>query len=276
MTEETKATLKDNLHKTGNSIMATGKKIFTARNLKRDASILVLLAVVGAGGKYMLHQNKVEAKNRADAARTTLLQNLATQNNVTLASTDDVKNKVAQALGVDAAQVNFTSVNLISTEMGKQGGQDDQHERGEKRDSKYERADKHDRGEKHEREDKRGAKHEQRELWYGDQKDAHERGEQRQLHQAGPDNSQAEMQNRSALLPPVPPVAGTAPDQAAQTPDQQAAGTKQQLQRRQGGMPLFYSVKCSKDNVNYHFLVGAQDGKILRSSVEPAHSFLGK
>ena len=49
----------------------------------------------------------------------------------------------------------------------------------------------------------------------------------------------------------------------------------QQLQRRSGA-PLLYSVKCTKDNVNYKFLVGAQNGKILRSSVEPAHSFLGK
>ena len=217
MTEETKATLKDNLHKTGNSIMETGKKVFTARNLKKGASILILLAVVGAGGKYFLHQNKVEARNRADEARTTLLQNLAAQNNVQLASTEDVKNKVAQALGTDAAQVKFTSVNLISPEFTRDGGQGDKHERGDKHGVEHEREDKHEREEKYGRGDK------------------HEREEK------------------------------------ADRGDQQP----QQLQRRSGA-PLLYSVKCTKDNVNYRFLVGAQDGKILRSSVEPAHSFLGK
>ena len=217
MTEETKATLKDNLHKTGNSIMETGKKVFTARNLKKGASILILLAVVGAGGKYFLHQNTVEARNRADEARTTLLQNLAAQNNVQLASTEDVKNKVAQALGTDAAQVKFTSVNLISPEFTRDGGQGDKHERGDKHGVEHEREDKHEREEKYGRGDK------------------HEREEKS--------------------------------DRGDQQP--------QQLQRRSGA-PLLYSVKCTKDNVNYIFLVGAQDGKILRSSVEPAHSFLGK
>ena len=217
MTEETKATLKDNLHKTGNSIMETGKKVFTARNLKKGASILILLAVVGAGGKYFLHQNTVEARNRADEARTTLLQNLAAQNNVQLASTEDVKNKVAQALGTDAAQVKFTSVNLISPEFTRDGGQGDKHERGDKHGVEHEREDKHEREEKYGRGDK------------------HEREEK------------------------------------ADRGDRQP----QQLQRRSGA-PLLYSVKCTKDNVNYIFLVGAQDGKILRSSVEPAHSFLGK
>ena len=217
MTEETKATLKDNLHKTGNSIMETGKKVFTARNLKKGASILILLAVVGAGGKYFLHQNKVEARNRADEDSTTLLQNLAAQNNVQLASTEDVKNKVAQALGTDAAQVKFTSVNLISPEFTRDGGQGDKHERGDKHGVEHEREDKHEREEKYGRGDK------------------HEREEK------------------------------------ADRGDQQP----QQLQRRSGA-PLLYSVKCTKDNVNYKFLVGAQNGKILRSSVEPAHSFLGK
>ena len=217
MTEETKATLKDNLHKTGNSIMETGKKVFTARNLKKGASILSLLAVVGAGGKYFLHQNKVEARNRADEARTTLLQNLAAQNNVQLASTEDVKNKVAQALGTDAAQVKFTSVNLISPEFTRDGGQGDKHERGDKHGVEHEREDKHEREEKYGRGDK------------------HEREEKS--------------------------------DRGDRQP--------QQLQRR-SGTPLLYSVKCTKDNVNYKFLVGAQNGKILRSSVEPAHSFLGK
>ena len=217
MTEETKATLKDNLHKTGNSIMETGKKVFTARNLKKGASILILLAVVGAGGKYFLHQNTVEARNRADEARTTLLQNLAAQNNVQLASMEDVKNKVAQALGTDAAQVKFTSVNLISPEFTRDGGQGDKHERGDKHGVEHEREDKHEREEKYGRGDK------------------HEREEKS--------------------------------DRGDRQP--------QQLQRRSGA-PLLYSVKCTKDNVNYRLLVGALDGKILRSSVEPAHSFLGK
>ena len=41
--------------------------------------------------------------------------------------------------------------------------------------------------------------------------------------------------------------------------------------------PLFYSVKCRMDQVDYKFVVNAQNGKILRSEVEPAKlAFLNK
>ena len=276
MTEETKATIKENLEKTGTTIKETGKKIFTAPNLKKGASILILLAVVGAGGKYFLHQNKVEAKNRADEARTTLLQNLAAQKNIKLVSTDDVKNTVAQALGVDAGQVKFTSVNLVSPELAKDGGHGDKYEHGDKHDKgdKHERGDKHDRGDKHEREDKhdRGDKHERQ--GQDEHQDQHGFGAE-QGRQAGR-QGQMGKQGQPGMLPPPAPDAATeqsAPQVQDQGQTQPAAAGQQQV--RKGNGPLFYSVKCTKDNVDYRFLVGAQNGKILRSSVEPAHSFLG-
>lgn len=186
MTEDTKATL-NNMK---NSITATGKKVFSPNHLKKGAGLLIVLAIIGAGGKYFVHQNKVEAKTRAVAARTTLLQNMAAQNNISLVSTDDVKNKVADALGKEVGQINFKNVNLVSPTLGKDGEKEDRYKHKDKR-------------------------------------------------------------TASLPVPPAPPV------------EKQA--------------PLFYSVKCRMDQVDYKFVVNAQNGKILRSEVEPAKlAFLNK
>jgi hypothetical protein len=172
MTEETKTTLTNMT----NSVKNTGKKIFTSHNLKKGASILILLAVVAGGGKYMLHQHQAEAKAQANAAHTTLLQNLASQNGIQIVSTDAVKATVAQALGTDADKVTFKSVDLMSPAFG--NGDHDKNEKHErqgdyKKNGKHEREDKHERNDKHER----GEKNEQH-----DRYENHDGGERKGMH----------------------------------------------------------------------------------------------
>ena len=156
MTEETKVIL-NKVQDAGNKIKETGKQVFSPRNLKRGAGALVVLAVIGAGGKYFIHQNKAEAKARTAEARTTLLRNLAAQNNIQLVSPDAVKDAVAQTLESAADQVSFKSVNLVSPAFDREDGKDREkkedkkygHQREEKRGAKKEHGDNKERGEKH-------------------------------------------------------------------------------------------------------------------------------
>ena len=293
MTEETKVIL-NKVQDAGNKIKETGKQVFSPRNLKRGAGALVVLAVIGAGGKYFIHQNKAEAKARTAEARTTLLRNLAAQNNIQLVSPDAVKDAVAQTLESAADQVSFKSVNLVSPAFDREDGKDREkkedkkcgHQREEKRGAKKEHGDNKERGEKHAYgEDK---EHGEKRA-YGEDK---EHGEKRAYGDNKEQGRQPFSQGQPALpgqpaqpgqpgqpgsAPLAAPAAGApntaaVPGQALATaPSLPAPGIapEQQLARN----PLFYSVKCSLNNVDYQFVVDAQSGKILRSHVE-AHDSL--
>jgi hypothetical protein len=269
MTEETKTTLTNMT----NSVKNTGKKIFTSHNLKKGASILILLAVIAGGGKYMLHQHKAEAKAQANAARTTLLQNLASQNGIQLVSTDAVKTTVAQALGTDADKITFKSVDLLSPAFG--NGDHDKNEKHERK-GDYKKSGKHEREDKHERNDKheRGEKNEQHDRY--ENHDGGERNAQGMQQRFGknmpaPGNAVVGQPEQGMQVPQGAPE-GQAPQampegQAPQTP---VVNAKAPMMN--GQAPMFYSVKCTKDNVDYKFVINAKDGKILRTSTEPAHS----
>jgi len=285
MTEETKVIL-NKVQDAGNKIKETGKQVFSPRNLKRGAGALVVLAVIGAGGKYFIHQNKAEAKARTAEARTTLLRNLAAQNNIQLVSQDAVKDTVAQTLGSAADQISFKSVNLVSPVFDREDGKNKEkkedkksgHQREEKRGDKREYGEDKEHGEK--RSYGEGKEHGEKHA-YGDNK---EQGRQpfSQGQPALPGQpaqpGQPNQPGQPGLAPQSTPVAGAA-NQAATTPVQTPAampavpapGTApdQQFARN----PLFYSVKCSLNNVDYQFVVDAQSGKILRSHVE-AHDSL--
>ena len=285
MTEETKVIL-NKVQDAGNKIKETGKQVFSPRNLKRGAGALVVLAVIGAGGKYFIHQNKAEAKARTAEARTTLLRNLAAQNNIQLVSPDAVKDAVAQTLGSAADQVSFKSVNLVSPAFDREDGKNKEkkedkksgHQREEKRGDKREYGEDKENGEKHAYGE--GKEHGEKHA-YGDNK---EQG-RRPFSQGQPalpgqpaQPGQPNQPGQPGLAPQSTPVAGAA-NQAATAPVQTPAampavpapGTApdQQFARN----PLFYSVKCSLNNVDYQFVVDAQSGKILRSHVE-AHDSL--
>jgi hypothetical protein len=269
MTDETKKTL-DNLKETGKKVLAsdqinnikeTGKKVFSPRNLKKGAGLLVVLAVIGAGGKYFVHQNKVEAKSRAEAARTTLLQNMAAKNNISLVSTDEVKSAVADALGTDPTQVTFKSVNLVAPSFGKDEKKIDNHK------------DKHDKDKKENKKEHRSDKNEHK-----DYKQETREGAAKHSAQDEP-NAVTQATPKDSKQAPVAPIApapegqtpeGQAPNgQPAQAPNGQVQ-MQQTMPVPHKTSPMFYTVKCSKDQVNYEFLVNAQDGKVLRSEVKPA------
>jgi hypothetical protein len=64
-----------------------------------------------------------------------------------------------------------------------------------------------------------------------------------------------------------------APQGAPQgAPDAQAPAVNAKAPVMNGQAPMFYSVKCTKDNVDYRFVINAKDGKILRTNTEPAHN----
>jgi len=258
MTEETKRTL-NNIKE---NITTTGKKVFSPKHLKKGAGILVVLAIFGAGGKYFIHQNKVEAKTRAEEARTTLLQNMAAQNNITLKSTDEIKSTIAQALGADANQVTFQSVNLISPTFDKA----DKGEKEDKKENKYKHEDKHEKDKKeHSRDNDRYEKNDKKFYKQND-------GFQETQKQAGVLDAKTQATPEPKSVPegqaPIPQGA-TVPNVAPAALPPAPFAPKQ--------APMFYNVKCSKDQVNYKFLVNAQDGKILRSEVEASKfGFLGK
>lgn len=268
MTEETKTTLTNMT----NSVKNTGKKIFTSHNLKKGASILILLAVIAGGGKYMLHQHKAEARVQANAARTNLLQNLAAQNGIQIVGTDAVKTTVAQALGTDADKVTFKSVDLVSPAFG--NGDHDKNEKHERK-GDYKKGDKHEREDKHERNDD---KHEREEK--------HDRYENR--YGAGQRNAQGMQQRFGKNMPAPGNAVGGQPEQGMQAPQAAPEGQAPQgmpdgqvpqapvanakMPMMNGQTPMFYSVKCTKDNVDYKFLISAKDGKILRTNTEAAHS----
>ena len=85
--EQGKAWLKGAVH--------WGRKQITPQRLKKGAGCLLVLAVAAGGGKFALHRARAEARSQEAQARTKMLQNLAAQKNLSLASIDAVKENIA-------------------------------------------------------------------------------------------------------------------------------------------------------------------------------------
>lgn len=107
-TNKTEQQAKEVLQKTA----SWGRKTFTARRLKKGAGCVLALAVLCGAGKIAAHKARANARLQEGEARTTLLQSLAAQKNITLVSTDQVKEAVANTLGTDPSSVTFRSVQL--------------------------------------------------------------------------------------------------------------------------------------------------------------------
>ncbi|MGP2527946.1 hypothetical protein ACTUHY_08270 [Acidaminococcus sp. LBK-2] len=95
-----------------------GRKQITPQRLKKGAGCLLALAVVAGGGKFALHRAKAEARSQEAQARTKMLQNLAAQKNLPLASIDAVKENIASILGTDVSNITFQSINLDDRKPG--------------------------------------------------------------------------------------------------------------------------------------------------------------
>ena len=95
-----------------------GFKKPSPQRLKKGAGCLLALAVVAGGGKFALHRAKAEARSQEAQARTKMLQNLAAQKNLPLASIDAVKENIASILGTDVSNITFQSINLDDRKPG--------------------------------------------------------------------------------------------------------------------------------------------------------------
>jgi hypothetical protein len=95
-----------------------GRKQITPQRLKKGAGCLVALAIVVGGGKFAMHKAKAEAKLQEAQAKTRMLQNMAAQQNITLVSTDAVKENIASTLGTDPSSITFQSITLDDRKPG--------------------------------------------------------------------------------------------------------------------------------------------------------------
>lgn len=95
-----------------------GRKQITPQRLKKGAGCLVALAIVAGGGKFAMHKAKAEARLQEAQAKTRMLQNMAAQQNITLVSTDAVKENIASTLGTDPSSITFQSITLDDRKPG--------------------------------------------------------------------------------------------------------------------------------------------------------------
>ena len=95
-----------------------GRKQITPQRLKKGAGCLLALAIVAGGGKFAMHKAKAEAKIQEAQAKTRMLQNMAAQQNITLVSTDAVKENIASTLGTDPSTITFQSITLDDRKPG--------------------------------------------------------------------------------------------------------------------------------------------------------------
>lgn len=101
--------------KTITILKATGEKfqnIFTKKRLKQALILLVVAGIMGAGGSYFLHQNKVQAKLLEREARTQIILNMSKQDNINLISQDEAKDIAAQHINTTVDSLTFKNVYL--------------------------------------------------------------------------------------------------------------------------------------------------------------------
>ena len=241
--EETKAKLIN--------IWQKSTSVINKRNLKKCAGAMVIVAVFGSGASYVVHQNKAEAKRAASVARTELLQNMAAQEGRHVLSTQEAQAVVARVLKAEPSAISFNSVNLLSKQEDKDHKEAKDHHKKEGREQK-------------EHSKKIGAKTQQFMQLYQPEKN------REKLPAAAP-------QEQKSAAQPVQ----TLPEQAQQPQtiqpgkqDQPAASVQVQKQQPKAE-PLFYQIKCTKDKVQYKFLLNAEDGRVLASAVEAESAWSG-
>ena len=238
MKEEQKARLEALAERT----LQWGKQTFTPRRMKKAVGVVLVLAVAGAGGKFALHRVKGAARLQEAQARSNLLQNLAASQNITLLTTDAVKEKVAQALGTTSDAVNFRSVILA--------------DKGPK---EFQGPKEKDEGFKQDRKD--NDKHR-------DKKDNRDERKEAGRAPRGPENGQQPPVGHQGARQPMPAAQGLA--SAVPTAPQTPAIPPMAAAPRGNQFPAFYLADCEMGGMRYHFVIDAQSGKILRSQVHKA------
>lgn len=220
-----------------------GKSKLTPQRLKKGAGCLLVLAIVAGGGKFAMHKAKAEAKIQEAQAKTRMLQNMAAQQNITLVSTDAVKENIASTLGTDPSTITFQSVTLDDRKPGKDFKKDrkDKKEKEQKKNSrKYKESDKGQDG---------------RNGFPGTQGEQDRQGQPPMIPGQ---NAKNNSQRPDGI-----------PGEQGQESRQPQGFPRPQLDKeaRADAFPGVYVARCEKDGMRYQFLVDAQSGQVLHGQV---------
>lgn len=229
-----------------------GKSKLTPQRLKKGAGCLLALAIVAGGGKFAMHKAKAEAKIQEAQAKTRMLQNMAAQQNITLVSTDAVKENIASTLGTDPSTITFQSITLDDRKPGERK----ENRKDSKKEKKQERKDSKKQSDRRE---ESGRKEENRQ------------GQPGEIGQYGQPGSQ---ENR----PGQGDVQGQRPEgqpgQESRNGTRNQPGTMEQpgmphpaMAKAAKAFPGVYLARCEKDGMRYQFLVDAQSGQVLHGQV---------
>lgn len=208
-----------------------GRKQITPQRLKKGAGCLVALAIVAGGGKFAMHKAKAEARLQEAQAKTRMLQNMAAQQNITLVSTDAVKENIASTLGTDPSSITFQSITLDDRKPGEK--------KEDRKDSRKEKKQEKKDG-KRQSEDRKGA---------GRQAE----NRQGQPGENGQPGQNGERENRN--------------DSRTGATSRQPGMPRPEMAKAANAFPGVYLARCEKDGMGYQFLVDAQSGQVLHGQV---------
>lgn len=235
-----------------------GRKQITPQRLKKGAGCLLALAIVAGGGKFAMHKAKAEAKIQEAQAKTRMLQNMAAQQNITLVSTDAVKENIASTLGTDPSTITFQSITLDDRKPGEK--------KEDRKDSKKEK--KQERKDSKKQSDRREESRRKEENRQGQPGQDGQFGQPGQPGQNGRPG-QGDVQGQQPAGQP-----GQNGVQENRKGNQNQPGAMDQpgmprpeMAKAANAFPGVYLARCEKDGMRYQFLVDAQNGQILHGQV---------
>lgn len=233
-----------------------GRKQITPQRLKKGAGCLVALAIVAGGGKFAMHRAKAEARLQEAQAKTRMLQNMAAQQNITLVSTDAVKENIASTLGTDPSSITFQSITLDDRKPGEK--------KEDRKDSRKEKKQEKKDG-KRQSEDRKGAGR-QAENRQG------QPGQNGQYGQPGTPNGRPGRGDVQGQRPDGQPGQNDGQESRNENRNQPGAMNQPGMPRPEmakaaNAFPGVYLARCEKDGMGYQFLVDAQSGQVLHGQV---------
>lgn len=223
-----------------------GRKQITPQRLKKGAGCLLALAIVAGGGKFAMHKAKAEAKLQEAQAKTRMLQNMAAQQNITLVSTDAVKENIASTLGTDPSTITFQSITLDDRKPGEK--------KEDRKDSKKEKKqERKDSKKQSDRREESGRKEEKRQGQPG-QNGRPGQGDVQGQQPAGQPGQNGVQENRKGI-------------QNQPGAMDQPGMPRPEMAKAANAFPGVYLARCEKDGMRYQFLVDAQNGQVLHGQV---------
>lgn len=223
-----------------------GRKQITPQRLKKGAGCLLALAIVAGGGKFAMHKAKAEAKLQEAQAKTRMLQNMAAQQNITLVSTDAVKENIASTLGTDPSTITFQSITLDDRKPGEKK----EDRKVSKKEKKQERK---DRKKQSDRREESGRKEDKRQGQPG-QNGRPGQGDVQGQQPAGQPGQNGAQENRKG-------------NQNQPGAMDQPGMPRPEMAKAANAFPGVYLARCEKDGMRYQFLVDAQNGQVLHGQV---------